>query len=167
MAQVNDKKKKLDDAKESATEESAAWKAADTAIDNANQSITLLNDDTNPQTKEKIANGTRDSEIEDLEQEIEKQKRIKNLEKGKESGIDATEVLAIETAQKAYDDTLKNYNEGVDQAAELAKAKEELEELELASKSETFSPTNAYASKTPIIVGSYTVSYTHLRAHET
>jgi hypothetical protein len=155
LAQVNDKKKKLDDAKESATEESAAWKAADTAIDNANQSITLLNDDTNPQTKEKIANGTRDSEIEDLEQEIEKQKRIKNLEKGKESGIDATEVLAIETAQKAYDDTLKNYNEGVDQAAELAKAKEELEELELASKSETFSPTNAYASKTPIIVGSY------------
>ncbi len=155
LAQVNDKKKKLDDAKEAATEESAAWKAADTAIDNANQSITLLNDDTNPQTKEKIANGTRDSEIEDLEQEIEKQKRIKNLEKGKESGIDATEVLAIETAQKAYDDTLKNYNEGVDQAAELAKAKEELEELELASRSETFSPTNAYASKTPIIVGSY------------
>ena len=84
-----------------------------------------------PETKEKIANGTRDSEIEDLQQEIEKQKRIKDLEKGKESGIDATEALAIETAQKAYDDTLESYNEGVDQAAELAKAKEELEELEL------------------------------------
>ena len=155
MAQVNDKKKKLDDAKEAATEESAAWKAADTAIENAEQSITLLQDDTIPETKDKIANGTRDSEIESLEQEIEKQKRIKDLEKGKESGIDATEALAIETAQKAYDDTLESYNEGVDQAAELAKAKEELEELELASKSETFSPTNAYASKTPIIVGSY------------
>ena len=77
------------------------------------------------------------------------------MEKGKESGIDATEALAIETAQKAYDDTLKEYNEGVDQVAELAKAKEELEELRLSSKSETFSPTNAYASETPIIVGSY------------
>ena len=155
LAQVNDKKKKLDDAREAAAEESTAWKAADTAIENAEQSITLLKDDTNPQTKEKIANNTRDSEIEDLEQEIEKQKRIKDLEKGKESGIDATEALAIETAQKAYDDTLKSYNDGVDQAAELAKAKEDLEELELASKSETFSPTNAYASETPIIVGSY------------
>ena len=155
LAQVNDKKKKLDDANDAATEESTAWKAADTAIENAEQSITLLQDDTIPETKEKIANDTRDSEIEDLQQEIEKQKRIKDLEKGKESGIDATEALAIETAQKAYDDTLESYNEGVDQAAELAKAKEELEELELASKSETFSPTNAYASKTPIIVGSY------------
>ena len=37
----------------------------------------------------------------------------------------------------------------------MAKAKEELEELRLSSKSETFSPTNAYASETPIIVGSY------------
>ena len=119
LAQVNDKKKKLDDAKDAATEESAAWKAADTAIENAEQSITLLQDDTIPETKEKIANGTRDSEIEDLQQEIEKQKRIKDLEKGKESGIDATEALAIETAQKAYDDTLESYNEGVDQAAEL------------------------------------------------
>jgi hypothetical protein len=63
--------------------------------------------------------------------------------------------LAIETAQKAYDDALKAYNEGIDQEAELAKAKEELEDLELSAKSETFSPTNAYASKTPIIVGSY------------
>ena len=155
LAEVNDKKKKLDDAKEAATEESTAWKAANTVIENAEQSITLLQDDTIPETKEKIANGTRDAEVENLEQEIEKQKRIKELEKGKESGIDATEALAIETAQKVYDDTLKSYNEGVDQAAELAKAKEELEELELASKSETFSPTNAYASKTPIIVGSY------------
>ena len=155
LAQVNDKKKKLDDAKEAATEESAAWKAADTAIENAEQSISLLQDDSNPQTKDKIENDTRDSEIKDLRDEIEKQKRIKDLEKGKESGIDATEALAIETAQKAYNDTLESYNEGVDQAAELTKAKEELEELKLASRSETFSPTNAYASKTPIIVGSY------------
>ena len=77
LAQVNDKKKKLDDAKDAATEESAAWKAADTAIENAEQSITLLQDDTIPETKEKIANGTRDSEIEDLQQEIEKQKGLK------------------------------------------------------------------------------------------
>jgi len=155
LVQVNDKKKKLDDAKEASTEESTAWKAADTAIENAEESLTLYRDETNPKTKEKKADGTLDAAIEDLEQTIEEQKRIKALEKGKESGVDATEALAIETAQKAYDDALKNYNEGVDQAAELAKAKEELEELKLASKSETFSPTNAYASKTPIIVGSY------------
>ena len=49
-----------------------------------------------------------DAAIEDLEQTIEEQKRIKALEKGKESGIDATEALAIETAQKAYDDVLKD-----------------------------------------------------------
>ena len=155
ITQVNDKKKKLDDAKEDALEESAAWKAADTAIKDAEETLTLYKDETNPKTKEKKADGTLDAAIEDLEQTIEEQKRIKALEKGKESGIDATEALAIETAQKAYDDTLKEYNEGVDQVAELAKAKEELEELKLASRSETFSPTNAYASETPIIVGSY------------
>ena len=152
IAEVNDKKKKLDDAKEDATEESAAWKAADTAIKDAEETLTLYRDETNPKTKEKKADGTLDSAIEDLEQTIEEQKRIKALEKGKESGIDATEALAIETAQKAYDDVLKDYNEGVDQEAELAKAKEELEELRLASKSETFSPTNAYASETAIIL---------------
>ena len=74
---------------------------------NRDKELTNTIKQTNPQTKEKIANGTRDSEIEDLEQEIEKQKRIKNLEKGKESGIDATEVLAIETAQKAYEYALE------------------------------------------------------------
>ena len=155
LAQVNDKKKKLDDAKESATEESTAWKAADTSIKSSEESLTLLRDETNPETKEKKANGTLDSTIEDLEQSIEKQKRIKALEAGKESGIDATEALAIETAQKAYDEALEAYNEGINQESELAKAKEELQDLELLSKSETFSPTNAYASKTPLIVGSY------------
>ena len=155
LTQVNDKKKKLDDAKETAIEESTAWKAADTAIKNAEQSLTLYRDASNPKTKEKTADGTLDGAIEDLDQSIEEQKRIKNLEKGKESGIDATEALAIETAQKAYDDTLKAYNDGVDQVAELAKEKEELEEIILSSKSETFSPTNAYASNSPLIVGSY------------
>jgi hypothetical protein len=155
LTQVNDKKKKLDDAKETAIEENTAWKAADTAIKNAEQSLTLYRDATNPKTKEKTADGTLDGAIEDLEQSIEEQERIKNLEKGKESGIDATEALAIETAQKAYDDTLEAYNDGVDQVAELAKEKEELEEIMLSSKSETFSPTNAYASKSPLIVGSY------------
>ncbi len=142
LAQVNDKKKKLDDAKEAATEESAAWKAADTAIKDAEESLALYRDETNPKTKEKTADGTLDAAIEDLEQTIEEQKRIKALEKGKESGIDATEALAIETAQKAYDDTLESYNEGVDQVAELAKAKEDLEELELSAKSETVDATD-------------------------
>lgn len=117
--------------------------------------MTLYRDASNPKTKEKTADGTLDGAIEDLEQSIEEQKRIKNLEKGKESGIDASEALAIETAQKAYDETLEAYNDGVDQVAELAKEKEELDELMLSSKSETFSPTNAYASKSPLIVGSY------------
>ena len=139
LAQVNDKKKKLDDAKEAATEESAPLgKQLILLLKDAEQSLTLYRDETNPKTKEKTADGTLDAEIEDLEQTIEEQKRIKALEKGKESGIDATEALAIETAQKAYDDTLESYNEGVDQAAELAKAKEELEELELASKIRNF-----------------------------
>ncbi len=102
LAQVNDKKKKLDDAKEAATEESAAWKAADTAIKDAEESLALYRDETNPKTKEKTADGTLDAAIEDLEQTIEEQKRIKALEKGKESGIDATEALAIETAQKKH-----------------------------------------------------------------
>ena len=37
LTQVNDKKKKLDDAKEDALEESTAWKAADTAIKDAEE----------------------------------------------------------------------------------------------------------------------------------
>jgi hypothetical protein len=155
LTQVNDKKKKLDDAKDAAIDESTAWKTADTAIKTAEQSLTLYRDATNPKTKEKKADGTLDGAIEDLEQTIEEQKRIKTLEKGKESAIDSTEALAIETAQKAYDDKLNAYNDGVDQVAELAKEKEELEELMLSSKSETFSPTNAYASNSPLIVGSY------------
>ena len=53
ITEVNDKKKKLDDAKEDATEESAAWKAADTAIKDAEETLTLYRDETNPKTKEK------------------------------------------------------------------------------------------------------------------
>ena len=74
LAQVNDKKKKLDDAKEAATEESAAWKAADTAIKDAEESLALYRDETNPKTKEKTADGTLDAAIEDLEQTIEEKK---------------------------------------------------------------------------------------------
>ena len=117
LAEVNSKKKTLDDAIENSTKENAAWQAAT-----------------------------------DL---IEEQKRIREMEEGEGSIVDGAEELAIENAQKAYDDALENYNKGVDQEAELAKAKEELEELKLSARSETFSPTNAYASKTPIIVGSY------------
>ena len=60
IAEVNDKKKKLDDAKEDATEENAAWKAADTAIKDAEETLTLYRDETNPKTKEKKADGTLD-----------------------------------------------------------------------------------------------------------
>jgi len=179
-AELNDKKKKLDDAKEAATEESAAWQVANNLVDDYYVQITLLQDLTNPKTNAK-SSSEREDEIKVYEDLIEEQKRIRDLEKGKESGIDATEALAIETAQKAYDeelqvynqgisatdalaietaqkaydDALDEYNNGVDQVSELAKAKEELEELRLSSRSETFSPTNAYASETSLIVGSY------------
>ena len=180
ITELNDKKKRLDDAKEAATEESVAWQAANNLVEDYYIQITLLEDLTNPKTLAK-SSSERQDEIKVYEDLIEEQKRIRDLEKGKESGIDATEALAIETAQKAYDyalqvynqgisatealaietaqkaydDALDEYNNGVDQVSELAKAKEELRELKLASKSETFSPTNAYASETPIIVGSY------------
>jgi hypothetical protein len=154
LAQVNDKKKKLDDAKEAATEESIEWKTANNLVEDYYIQIDLLRDLTNPKTMAKNESQRKD-EIKQYEDLIEEQKRIRDMEEGKESGIDATEALLIETTQKAYDDVLEEYNKGVDQEAELAKAKEELKELELASESETFSPTNAYASETPIIVGSY------------
>jgi hypothetical protein len=179
-AELNDKKKKLDDAKEAAIEESTAWQVANNLVDDYYVQITLLQDLTNPKTNAK-SSSEREDEIKVYEDLIEEQKRIRDLEKGKESGIDATEALAIETAQKAYDDALQvynqgfsatdalaietaqkayddaldEYNNGVDQVSELAKAKEELEELRLSSRSETFSPTNAYASETSLIVGSY------------
>ena len=154
LAELNDKKKKLDDAKDVATEESAAWNIANNLVEDYYVQITLLKDLTNPKTLAKSST-ERETEIKAFEDLIEEQKRVRDLEEGKESGINATEALAIETAQKAYDDALKSYNDGIDQAAELSKAKEELEQLRLSSRSETFSPTNAYASKTPIILGSY------------
>ena len=154
LAEVNSKKKILDDAIESSTEENAAWKAATNLIEDYRQQISLLKDLTNPRTGAK-SQETRDEEIKNYEDLIEEQKRIREMEEGEGSVVDAAEALAIENAQKAYDDALKSYNEGVDQDSELAKANEELDELILSAKSETFSPTNAYASKTPIIVGSY------------
>ena len=154
LVELNDKKKKLDDAKDAATEESAAWNIANNLVEDYYVQITLLKDLTNPKTLAKSST-ERETEIKAFEDLIEEQKRVRDLEEGKESGINATEALAIETAQKAYDDALKSYNDGIDQAAELSKAKEELKQLRLSSRSETFSPTNAYASKTPIILGSY------------
>ena len=179
-AEVNSKKKILDDTIENSTKENAAWQAATNLIEDYYQQIDLLKDLTNPRTIAK-SQETRDEEIKNYEDLIEEQKRIREMEEGEGSvvdaaealaienaqkayddalksyneGVDAAEALAIENAQKAYDDALKSYNEGVDQEAELAKAKEELDELKLSAKSETFSPTNAYASKTAIIVGSY------------
>jgi len=154
LAEVNSKKKTLDDAIENSTKENAAWQAATDLIEDYNQQITLLKDLTNPRTSAK-SEQTRNDEIKSYEDLIEEQKRIREMEEGEGSVVDAAEALAIENAQKAYDDALKSYNEGVDQESELAKAKEELEELKLSAKSETFSPTNAYASDSPIIIGSY------------
>ena len=154
LAEVNSKKKTLDDAIENSTKENSAWQAATDLIEDYNQQISLLKDLTNPRTSAK-SEQTRNDEIKSYEDLIEEQKRIREMEEGEGSVVDAAEALAIENAQKAYDDALKSYNEGVDQESELAKAKEELEELKLSAKSETFSPTNAYASDSPIIIGSY------------
>jgi len=183
LAEVNNKKKILDDAIENSTKENAAWQAATDLIDGYYQQIELLKDLTNPKTAAK-SQDTRDDEIKNYEDLIEEQKRIREMEEGEGSvvdaaealaienaqkaydealesynnGVDAAEALAIENAQKAYDEALESYNKGVDKAAELQQAEEELEELQLAAKSETFSPTNALASETPIIVGSYIAS---------
>ena len=183
LAEVNSKKKTLDDAIENSTKEHAAWQAATDLIDGYYQQIELLKDLTNPKTAAK-SQDTRDDEIKNYEDLIEEQKRIREIEEGEGSvvdaaealaienaqkaydealksynnGVDAAQALAIENAQKAYDEALESYNKGVDKAAELQQAEEELEELQLAAKSETFSPTNALASETPIIVGSYITS---------
>ena len=147
LSEVNNKKKLLDDAKENATKENAAWQAAENEIERIQNLIDEL-------TYESMSEDTRAGKKAQYEEDIKTQERIQSREAGKESGIDATEQLAIDNAQKAYDDTLESYNEGVDRDAELAKAREELNELQLSSISETFSPTNAFASKTPIIAGS-------------
>jgi hypothetical protein len=183
LAEVNSKKKTLDDAIENSTKENAAWQTATDLIDGYYQQIELLKDLTNPKTAAK-SQDTRDDEIKNYEDLIEEQKRIREMEEGEGSvvdgaealaiekaqkaydeafesynnGVDAAKALAIENAQKAYDDALESYNKGVDKAAELQQAEEELEELQLSAKSETFSPTYALASKTPIIVGSYIIS---------
>ena len=104
---------------------------------------------------ESMSESTRAGKKAQYEEDIKAQERIQSREAGKESGIDATEALAIENAQKAYDEALESYNEGVNREAELDKAREELVELKLSAVSETFSPTNAFASKTSVIVGSY------------
>ncbi len=147
LSEVNNKKKLLDDAKENATKENAAWQAAENEIERIRNLIDEL-------TYESMSEDTREGKKAQYEEDIKTQERIQSREAGKESSIDATEQLAIDNAQKAYDDTLESYNEGVDRDAELAKAREELNELQLSSISETFSPTNAFASKTPIIAGS-------------
>jgi len=148
LKEVDNKKKLLDDAIENATKENAAWQAADAEIERIRNLIDELQ-------YESMSEETRAGKKADYEEDIKVQERIKSREAGKESGIDATEALAIENAQKAYDEALESYNDGVNREAELEKAREELVELKLSAVSETFSPTNAFASKTSVIVGSY------------
>ena len=151
LAEVNNKKKLLDDAKENAIKENAAWQAADAEIDRIRDLIDELQ-------YESMSEDTREGKKAAYEEDIKSQERIKVREAGKESVIDASEALAIENAQKAYDDALESYAEGVNRDAELEKAREELVELRLSSTSETFSPAYALASQTAIIVGSYVSS---------
>ena len=148
LKEVDNKKKLLDDAIENATKENAAWQAADAEIERIRNLIDELQ-------YESMSEETRAGKKAGYEEDIRVQERIQSREAGKESGIDATEALAIENAQKAYDEALESYNEGVNREAELEKAREELVELKLSAVSETFSPTNAFASKTSVIVGSY------------
>ena len=128
--------------------ENTAWQAAETEIERIRNLIDELQ-------YESMSESTRAGKKAQYEEDINAQERIQNREAGKESGIDATEALAIENAQKAYDEAIESYNEGVNREAELYKAREELVELKSSAISETFSPTNAFASKTSVIVGSY------------
>tara|TARA_B100000586_G_scaffold114144_1_gene82241 strand:- start:1411 stop:2925 length:1515 start_codon:yes stop_codon:yes gene_type:complete len=148
LVQVQQKKKALDDAKENATKENSAWEAYQTEIEK-------LEDDIYELDYQALSDETRASRKEDYEAEIEEKKRLQDKEAGEGAVIDADEALTIETAQKAYDDALESYEDGAQQEANLEKAKEDLRDLELSSKSETFSPTNALSLKSPINVGSY------------
>src|SRR6056300_881286 len=123
LAEVNSKKKILNDAIENSTKENAAWQAATDLIDGYYQQIELLKDLTNPNTAAK-SRDTRDDEIKNYEDIIEEQKRIREMEEGEGSVVDAAEALAIENAQKGYNEALESYNKGVDKAAELQQAEE-------------------------------------------
>ena len=83
LAEVNSKKKTLDDAIENSTKENAAWQAATDLIENYYQQIDLLKDLTNPKTNAK-SQETRDEEIKNYEDLIEEQKRIREMEEGKD-----------------------------------------------------------------------------------
>ena len=150
LVQVQQKKKALDDANENATKENAAWQAYQTDIDN-------LEDDIYELDFQSLSDETRASKKEEYEEQIEEKKRLQAKEEGKGSVIDADEALIIENSQNAYDDALKSYNEGAKLEANLEKAKEELQDLELAAGSETFSPTNALSLKSSINVGSHII----------
>lgn len=148
IVQVQQKKKALDDAIENATKENTAWQAYQTDIEK-------LEDDIYELDYQALSDETRASRKEDYEAQIKEKKRLQAKEAGEGSVIDADEALTIEIAQKAYDDALESYNDGAQQEANLEKAKEDLRDLELSSKSETFSPTNALSLKSPINVGSH------------
>ena len=109
----------LDDAKENATKENAAWQAAETEIERIRNLIDELQ-------YESMSESTRAGKKAQYEEDIKAQERIQSREAGKESGIDATEALAIENAQKAYNEALESYNEGVNREAELDKARDSI-----------------------------------------
>ena len=150
LVQVDQKKKTWEDAEEDAIKESTAWQAAETEIERLQEEIKEL-------PFQALSEDTRTARKENFEFDIQEQERIQAKEVGKESGIDADEALIIENAKTAYENALESYNEGAKQEANLEKAQEELENLELLAQSETFSPTNALSLKSSINVGSHVV----------
>ena len=84
LSEVNNKKKLLDDAKENATKENAAWQAAENEIERIQNLIDEL-------TYESMSEDTRAGKKAQYEEDIKTQERIQSREAGKESGIDATE----------------------------------------------------------------------------
>ena len=150
LAQVQQKKKTWEDAVEDAEKENTEWQTAQTEIERLQEEISEL-------PFKAISESTRTARKENFEFDIQEQERIQAKEVGKGSVIDADEALTIENAHKAYQDALESYNKGAQQEANLEKAKEDLVDLELLAKSETFSPINALSLNSPINIGNHIV----------
>ena len=86
LAEVNNKKKVLDDAIENSTEENAYYKEKTALIDQYYREIDILNDMTNPRTM-LMTEDNRKKEIKSFEDKIEENKRLREMDmaKGKQS----------------------------------------------------------------------------------